>query len=89
MTDEQLATLREIVSVGPDLDGDGIVRWRCADLAGVIKTRFGAGYHESSVGKLLRAQGFSHVSARPRPPKQDSEAIEDFKKTSRRCWRNA
>lgn len=89
LTDEQLATLREIVSAGPDLDGDGIVRWRCADLAAVIKTRFGVGYHESSIGKLLRTQGFSHVSARRQHPKQDPEAIEDFKKTSRRCWRNA
>jgi transposase len=81
-----MATLREIVSAGPDLDGDGdgIVRWS-ADLAAVIKTRFGLGYHESSIGKLLRAQGFSHVSARRQHPKQGPEAIEDFKKTSRRC----
>ena len=89
LTDEQMATLREIVAAGPDLDGDGIVRWRCADLAAVIKTRFGVGYHESTIGKLLRAQGFSHASARPQHPKQDPEVIEDFKKTSRRCWRNA
>jgi len=89
LTDEQLATLGEIVSAGPDLDGDGIVRRRCADLAAVIKTRFGVGYHESSIAKPLRTQGFSHVSARRQHPKQDPGAIGDFKKTSRRCWRNA
>jgi len=84
-----MATLREIIAAGPDLARDGIVRWRCADLATVIKTRFGVAYHESSIGKLLRSQGFSHVSARPQHPKQDPETIEAFKKTSRRCWRKA
>jgi transposase len=89
LTSEQMATLREIIAAGPDLARDGIVRWRCADLATVIKTRFGVAYHESSIGKLLRSLGFSHVSARPQHPKQDPETIEAFKKTSRRCWRKA
>jgi len=86
---EQLATLGEIVAAGPDLAEDGVVRWRCADLAAVIKVRFGVEYHESSVGKILRSLGFSHVSARPRHPKQDPETIEVFKKTSHGCWRKA
>jgi len=86
---EQLATLAEIVAAGPDRVIDGVVRWRCADLATVIKARFGVAYHESSIGKLLRSLGFSHVSARPQHPKQDPETIEVFKKTSRRCWREA
>ena len=46
---EQLATLTEIVAAGPDRMIDGVVRWRCADLATVIKTRFGVAYHESSI----------------------------------------
>jgi transposase len=89
LSPEQLTLLRETVAAGPDLDKDGVVRWRCADLAAVIKTRFGVKYHESSVGKLLRSLGFSHVSARPRHPEQDPETIEAFKKTSHRYWRKA
>jgi len=36
------------------------------------------------VGKLLKALGFSHVSARPRHPGQDARVMEEYKKTSRR-----
>ena len=58
-----------------------MVRWRCVDLRGVIKQRFGVDLDEVSIGRLLKAQGFTHVSARPRHPEQDWEAIETFKKT--------
>jgi putative transposase len=80
LTAEQLATLKEIVTAGPDPAIDG-------DLVKLIKTRFGVDYHENSIGKLLRSLGFSHVSARPRHPKQDPETITAFKKTSRKSWR--
>ena len=83
LTAGQLATLKEIVAAGPDPEIDGVVRWRCADLVKLVKARFGVGYHESSIGKLLRSRGFSHVSARPRHPRQNPETIEAFKKTSR------
>lgn len=89
LTADQRTTLKEIVTAGPDREIDGVVRWRCGDLAAVIETRFGVKYHESSVGKLLRSLGFSHVSARPRHPKQDPEMIETFKKTSHIFWRKA
>ena len=46
------------------------------------KQRFGVDYHERTIGKLLKALGFSHISARPRHPKQDGEVIQAFKKTS-------
>ena len=80
LTSAERAALQKIIVAGPDLAKDGVVRWRCADLASVIRTQFGVEYHESSVGKLLRSLGFSHVSARPRHPKQDPETIEAFKK---------
>jgi transposase len=89
LTEDQRATLKEIVAAGPDPAIDGVVRWRCADLAAVIKARFGVEYHESSVGKLLRSFGFSHINARPRHPEQDLETIETFKKTSQKSWRKA
>ena len=79
----QLKELSEIVETGPDRTVDGVVRWRRIDLQRVIVERFGINYHERSVGKLLKHLGFSHVSARPRHPKQDGEVIQAFKKTSR------
>jgi putative transposase len=89
LTAQQRASLKEIVTVGPDPEIDGVVRWRCADLVKLVKARFGVDYHESSIGKLLRSLGFSHVSARPRHPKQNPETIDTFKKTSHRRWRKA
>jgi len=83
LTPDQKAELSEIVETGPDRTVDGVVRWRRTDLQRVIVERFGINYHERSVGKLLKHLGFSHVSARPRHPKQDGEVIQAFKKTSR------
>jgi transposase len=50
----------------------------------VIAERFGVVYHERTIGKLLKALGFSHISARPRHPGQDVRTIEACKKTSQR-----
>jgi transposase len=79
---EQKAELAVIVEQGPDIERDGLVRWRRADLKGVIKSRFGVDYHERYVGKLLHQLGFRHISARPRSPGQDAATIAAFKKTS-------
>ena len=75
LTAEQRATLKEIVTAGPDRVIDGVVRWRCADLARLIKARFDVEYHVNLVGKLLYSRGFSHVSAQSQHPKQDPEVI--------------
>jgi transposase len=80
---EQRAEIAEFVETGPDRVVHGVVRWRRIDLQRVILERFGINYHERTVGKLLRALGFSHISARPRHPAQDQRTIEAFKKTSR------
>jgi transposase len=87
LTPEQKEELARLVEAGPDLATEGIVRWRCLDLKEEIRKRFGVDYHERTVGKLLKELGFSHVSARPRHPRQKPETVEDFKKTSRGRWR--
>ncbi len=87
LTAAQKEALSQIVERGPDPDKDGIVRWRCLDLKGVIRERFGVDYHERTVGKILKELGFSHVSARPQHPGQNPETIEAFKKTSPGPWR--
>lgn len=82
LSKEQKAELAEIVERGPDIAKDGIVRWRCRDLVDVIDRRFDVLVSEATVGRILKEQGFTPVSARPQHPGQDAEAIEQFKKTS-------
>ena len=77
------AKLKEIVIAGPDLEDDGVVRWRCCDLQAVIARDLKVQVSEATVGRLLHRLGFAHVSARPRHPGQNVEAIAAFKKTSK------
>jgi transposase len=84
LSQDQLAELSAIVETGPDPKVDGVVRWRRIDLQAVVAKRFGVDYHERYVGKLLKALGFSRLSARPRHPGQDARVMEEYKKTSRR-----
>ena len=84
LTATQLAELAQIVETGPDQAVHGVVRWRRIDLKRLIAERFGVAYHERTIGKILDALGFSHISARPRHPAQDAGTIAAFKKTSRR-----
>ncbi len=81
------AKLKQIVLAGPDPEVDHVVRWRCLDLQAVIKREFDITVSEVTVGRLLHRLGFAHVSARPRHPTQEAEAIATFKKTSR--WQSA
>ena len=46
----QLDALIEVVEAGPAVEVDGVVRWRCVDLRGVIADRFAVELSERSVG---------------------------------------
>jgi transposase len=70
------------VEAGPDLEKDGVVRWRRADLCERIKVSFGVALDVRTVGKLLHKLEFSRISARPQHPKSDEAAQQAFKKTS-------
>ena len=80
ISDEQKEALKQLVETGPDPEKDGVVRWRCVDLKRVLGQRFGVDLSEVSLGRALKKLGFSHISARPRHPVQDPEAIAVFKK---------
>jgi len=82
LNDAEMKALGEIVETGPDPAVDGVVRWRRIDLKQVIEERFGVVYSERAISDLLAELGFSHMSARPRHPKQDERIIKAFKKTS-------
>jgi transposase len=89
LSGEQEAELVSLVDAGPDLEADGVVRWRCIDLKGLIRRRFGVEYHERTVGKLLTRLGFSHISQRPRHYDQNPEDLAAFKKSSLSAWRRS
>lgn len=84
---ERMVELARIVEAGPNIETDGVVRWRCVDLKRVIKSRFSVDVDEVTVGRLLKKLNYSHISARPRHPEQDAEVLEAFKKTSQRVWK--
>ena len=65
---EQQAKVAEWVEQGPDLERDGVVRWRCVDLQQRIKQAFAVSLHERTVGKLLRKLSFRRLSVRPQHP---------------------
>jgi transposase len=79
---EQKKELCRLVEAGPDPQKDGVVRWRCVDLKRVLGERFGVDLSAVRLGRVLKELGFSHISARPRHPAQDPQAIVAFKKTS-------
>jgi hypothetical protein len=72
-----------LFEASPDLDKDGVVRWRCVDLKRVVSERFGVDLSEVSLGRILKQLNFSRISARPRHPAQDDQAIPTFKKRAR------
>ncbi len=84
LSEAQLAELARLVEAGPDPALHGVVRWRCVDLQGEIRTRFGVEISERHVGRLLQRLKVTRLSVRPRHPQADEAAQRDFKKTSPR-----
>ena len=85
LTAEQRRELAEIVKEGPADYVPGLIRWRCIDLVPVVKKRFGVECHLATIARILHELGFSHISPRPQHPKQDEQAIAEYKKTSLIC----
>ena len=73
LTAEQQAKVVEWVEQGPNLERDGVVRWRCVDLQRRIGQAFAVQLHERTVGKLLRKLSFRRVSVRPQHPQSKPE----------------
>ena len=72
---EQKVELARMVREGPDLEADGVVRWRCVDLKRLLGERFGrrsvgsAAWARSQGARLLAHQRRSQRRARC-PPRQ-------------------
>jgi transposase len=80
LTEAQMAELHQLVVEGPDLATDKVVRWRIADLQGVMKRRFSVEVHQSTIGKWLHKLRLTRLQPRPVHPKKDPEAETAFKK---------
>jgi transposase len=83
LTEAQMAELRQLVVDGPDLATDKVVRWRIADLHGVVKRRFSVDVHPSTVGTWLHQLRLTRLQPRPVHPKKDPAAETAFKKRAR------
>ena len=80
----EMAELQALTVKGPDLEQDGVARWRCADLRDEVKRRFSVSVHENTIGVWLRRMGLTRLQPRPFHPQKDLAAQEAFKKTSAR-----
>jgi len=74
------AALVEAVERGPIPAVHGVVRWRIIDLAQWLWDEFSVSISKQTLSRELRALGYRKLSARPKHPAQDPEAIEAFKK---------
>src|SRR5918995_3065661 len=71
----QLATLKALVLRGPDPERDGVSTWRAKDLCQIVEGRFGVGYTENGMLRLLHDLGLSWQKARPVHPEADPKAL--------------
>ena len=78
LSPEQEVEVADWIRRGPDVEADGVVRWRCVDIQARIAREWGVVLHERSVGKLLHRLRFARVSTRPRHPKADAVAQASF-----------
>jgi transposase len=83
------AFLAGLVEDGPIPAVHGVVRWRACDLIMQMHAEFGLSVSDDTIYRALKDLGFSHVSARPKPYRQDPEAVEAFKKTLPPAWRKS
>jgi transposase len=66
--------------VGPRLSSESMAELAAIVEAGPDPAKDGVVRY---IGTILKRLGFSHMSARPRHPKQNGQIVEAFKKTSR------
>jgi transposase len=75
LTPNQAEELRQVVISGPDLDTDGVVRWRCVDLVKQLAVRFCVReVHPSTMAKWLRRLRLTKMTARPFHPNEAAQA---------------
>jgi len=59
------------------------------DLVQWIWEEFGLSVSRQTLGRELRGMGYRKLSARPHHHRQDTDAMEDFKKNSLPAWQRS
>ena len=72
LTEAQIAEVGAWIEAGPDLERDGVTRWRVQDIVRKIKEAFGVVYTESGARMMLQRAGFRFLTGRPVHPKADA-----------------
>ena len=80
---KQRAKLIKNVEKGPNPKTYGVNRWRLYDLVQFCQKTFGVQLVRATVWNILKKEGFSLQSPRPRHPKQNPADIPKFKKEFR------
>ncbi len=78
LSPEQKAEVADWIRTGPDVEMDGVVRWRCVDIQVRTAREWVVALHERSIGKLLHRLRFARMSTRPRHPKADPAVQASF-----------
>ena len=78
LSPEQEAAVADWIRMGPDVEVDGVVRWRCVDIQARSAREWDIALHKRNVAKLLHRLRFARVSTRPRHPKADAVAQASF-----------
>jgi transposase len=84
LTAEQRDALKERVLAGADLERDEIVAYRILDIRALAEREFGVRYSHGGMHRVLHAIGCAWLVPRPRHPKGEAEAQDEFKKNSRK-----
>ena len=79
--------IKNVKNLESIIDSEPIVSSELIDLAQWIFEEFRITIAKQTLSRELRAMGYRKLSARPRHHAQAEGAIEDFKKTSPRAWR--
>jgi transposase len=81
LPESEVGRLRERLDAGPT-PADGVCTLRAKDVHAILQAEFGVAYSLPGVYVLLHRLGYSCLDPRPRHPKSDAAAQEDFKKKS-------
>jgi transposase len=79
LTPEQRARLSQLLARGAESFGSGGDLWTQPRIATVIGWEFGAAYHHSQVGRILKICGWSRQKPLRRTNQRDETAIQGWK----------
>jgi transposase len=77
---ERREALKARVEAGAEVERDGIVAYRVADICALAEREFGVKYSRSGMQRLLHVIGCSWLVPRPRHPRSDAAVQAAFKK---------